>query len=174
MANAVRHLKGNHRKYKLVVISLVCLAVLGLSGPTLLLAQGELTLEDLSEQLQALTSKVTAVTERIDTIEALWVNSEPTILLDGSCVVGSEGGVQDATVLSYKQTFDEWPNTDHFKVVGVSYNSETGVIGIQYEELLKDQSTIEFWQDCEYIESADWWKRDYGDEAFEGYTDPTE
>ena len=155
-------------KNKLVVVSLVCLTALCLSVPVV--AQGELSLEGLSEQLQALTDKVTALTERVDSIEALWDNSEPTILLDGSCVVGSTGGMQDATVLNYKQTFDAWPDTENFEVVGVNHNSETGIIGIQYVELFTNQSTIEFWQGCEYIESTDWWERDYDDEAFEGYT----
>ena len=156
-------------KNKLVIVALVCLTALCLSVPVL--AQGELSLEGLSEQLQALTDKVTALTERVDAIESLWVNSETTILLDGSCVVGSTGGVQDATVLSFKQTFDEWPNTDGMSVTGVSYDPETGIIGIQYRALLSGrQATIEFWQGCEFLENTDWWEEDYDDEPFEGYT----
>ena len=157
-------------KNKLVVVALVCLTALCLSVPVL--AQGELSLEGLSEQLQALTDKVTALTERVDSIEALWVNSEPTILLDGSCVVGSEGGVQDATVLSYKQTFDEWPNTDSMSVTGVSFDPETGIIGIQYRGFVSSRrhATIEFWQGCEFLENTAWWEEDYDDEPFEGYT----
>ena len=81
--------------------------------------------------------------------------------------------MQDATVLSYKQTFDEWPETDKFRVAGVSYNPETGVIGIQVHGNLRkpDQTIIEFWQGCEFIEGTDWWESRYGsDEPFEGYT----
>ena len=159
-------------KTKLVIVSLVCLTALCLSVPAL--AQGELSLEGLSKQLQALTDKVTDLTERVDSIEDLWINSEPTILLDGSCVVGSERSMQDATVLSFKETFDEWPNLDNFQVVGVNYNSETGVIGVQYEEWVTDQTTIEFWQGCEFMGNTDWWERGYDDGPFDGYTAPSE
>ena len=107
-------------------------------------------------------------------IEALWINSEPTILLDGSCVVGSERSMQDATVLSFKETFDEWPNLDNFQVVGVNYNPETGVIGVQYEEWVSDQTTVEFWQGCEFMGNTDWWERGYDDGPFDGYTAPSE
>lgn len=162
------------KRVRFLLGSLVCLAALWLAVPALLLAQGELSLEGLSTRLQALVKRVDTLTARLDSIEALWVNSEPAILLDGSCVVGSEGGVQDATVLSFKETFDEWPNTDNFKVVGVSYNTETGVIGLQYEEWVSDQSTVEFWQGCEFIENTDWWERSYDAGPFDGYTVQTE
>ena len=159
-------------KIKLAIVSLVCLTALCLSVPAL--AQEDLSLVGLSEQLQALTDKVTALTERIDSIEALWINSTPTVLLDGSCLVGSKGGMQDSSVLSYKETFDEWPNTNDFQVAGVNYNPETGIIGVQYEELFTDQSIIEFWQGCEFLENTDWWEADYNDKPFEGYVVPTE
>ncbi len=167
-------------KNKLVIVALVCLTALCLSVPVL--AQGELSLEGLAEQLQALTDKVTVLTERtdsltdrVDFIESLWVNSESTILLDGSCVVGSQGGVQDATVLSFKETFDEWPNPNSMSVTGVSFDPETGIIGIQYRALLGSrQATIEFWQGCEFLENTDWWEEDYSDGPFEGYVVPTE
>ena len=161
-------------KFKLVVISLVCLAVLGLSGPALLLAQGELSLEDLSEQLQALADKVTALTERVDAIEALGINSEPIRLQDGSCVVGSRGGMHAATVLSYRETFDEWPDPDDIRVIGVSYNPETGVILIHYQELFTNMSIFELWHGCEYIENSNWWEGDYNDKAFEVYIETPE
>jgi hypothetical protein len=70
--------------------------------------------------------------------------------------VGSEDGPQVATVLSYKETCAEWPDTENLEVVGVNYNAETGVIGIRYAELFSDQTTVEFWQGGEYIESIDW------------------
>ena len=156
-------------KNKLVIVSLLVMVALCAAVPVL--AQDELTLESLAEQLQALTDKVTALTERVDSIEALWDNSETAILLDGSCIVGSRGGVQDSTVLSYKKTFDEWPETDKFRVAGVSYNPETGVIGIQYTEIYESQTIIEFWQGCEFVEGTDWWESRYSsDEPFEGYT----
>ena len=158
-------------KIKLASVALVCLTALFLSVPAL--AQGELSLEGLAEQLQALTAKVTALTERVDSIEALWINSEPTILLDGSCIVGGIGVVQEPTVLSFKKTFDEWPDIDRLRVEGVSHNPETGVTGIQYTGLLTHESIIEFWQGCEFLEISDWWIRDWDDEPFEGYTPPS-
>lgn len=166
-------------KNKLVVVALVCLTALCLSVPVL--AQGELSLEGLAEQLQALTDKVTAltertdsITERMDSIEALWVNSEPAILLDDSCVIGAGGEMQDSSVLSYKETFDEWPDTGSFTVQGVNYNPETGLIGIQYGGIFSNNAIVEFWQGCEYIDSTDWWEGSFGDKAFEGYTPPSD
>lgn len=121
--------------------------------------------------LAGLAAQVQELTERVAFIEALWINSEPTILIDGSCVTGSEGGVQDATVLSYKETYDEWPNTDAMSVTGVNYDPQTGIIGIQYRALTMfgRQAAIEFWQGCEFLETTDWWAEDYSDAPFEGY-----
>ena len=157
-------------KNKLVVVALVGLTALCLSVPVL--AQDALSLESLSEKLQALTDKVTALTERMDSIEALWINSEPVVLLDGSCILGTQGGLQDSTVLKYKEEFDAWPDVDEISVKGVNYNPETDIIGIQYGSVWEDHMVIEFWQGCEFLESTDWWDGDFGEEAFEGYEVP--
>ena len=147
-------------RVKLVVVSLACLAALWLSVPGLLLAQGELSLEGLFEQVQA-------VTERLDRIEALWVNSEPLVLADGACITGSEGGVQDATVLKYKTAFDAWPNTDNIRIFAVAHDPETGIVGLQYETLYADEFVIEFWQGCEFLDSTEWWEGEWDDDPFQ-------
>ena len=152
-------------KNKPVIVALVCLTVLCLSVPVL--AQGELSLEGLSEQLRALTNKVTALTERVDSIEALWINSEPLVLADGACITGSRGGMQDATVLKYKEAFDAWPATDQIQLFAANYDSETGIVALQYDELLGSKFVIEFWQGCEFLGSTDWWEGGWSDDPFD-------
>ena len=139
--------------------ALVCLTALCLSVPVL--AQGELSLEGLSEQLQALTNKGTALTERVDANEALWGNLEQTVLLDGSCIMGGKGGsgLHAASVLSYEEWFDEWPDPDYLQVLGMNYNPETDVTGIQYRYYDYPNPRyfiIEFWQGCEFVRNTDW------------------
>ncbi len=144
---------------KLVVVSLACLAALWLVVPGLLLAQGDVSLEGLAERLQALT-------ERVDAIEALWIDSEPLVMADGTCITGSDGGVQDATVLKYKTAFDEWPNTDNIRIFAVAHDPETGIVGLQYEALYNHEFVIEFWQGCEFLDSTNWWEGRYDDDPF--------
>lgn len=117
--------------------------------PSLLLAQDEISLAGLAERLQALT-------DRMDALEALWIDSEPSVTATGACIVGSDGGMHNSTVMKYRDVFEEWPDVDYIGIAGVSYNPETGEIAIQYEETIKDDYIIEFWRDCEFLESTDW------------------
>ena len=148
------------KRVKFVVASLACLASLWLVVPGLLLAQGELSLEGLAERMQALM-------DRVDAIEALWVNSEPLVMADGSCVIGYEGGPHDATVLKFKSAFDEWPNTDNIRVFAVAVDPETGTVSLQYETLYDNQFVIEMWQGCEFLGTTDWWQGRYDDDPFQ-------
>lgn len=148
------------KRVKFWLGSLVCLAALWLALPVLLLAQGEISLEGLAEQLQTLT-------DRVDVIEALWINSEPLVMADGSCIIGYEGGPHDATVLKFKSAFDEWPNTDNIRVFAVAVDPETGVVSLQYETLYDNQFVIEMWQDCEFLGTTDWWEGRYDDDPFQ-------
>ena len=145
---------------KLMVVSLVCLAALWFVVPGLLMAQEELSLDVLAEQVQTLT-------ERMDALESLWIESEPSVRSTGECIVGSEGGMHDSTVMKYRNEFEEWPDVDYIKIKGVSYNPDTGDIAIQYEESIGDDFIIELWRDCEFLESTDWWDGSYRDEPFQ-------
>ena len=164
-------------KNKLVIVSLIVVVALCAAMPVL--AQDELTLEGLSEQLSALVDSVTTLTERtdmvtarLDTIEGRWINPEPVSLVDGGCLVGSSGGMHDSSVLKYKEMFDEWPDTDQMDVVGVAFvASEDGSDSrtfIQYELPRPDQFIIEIWDGCEFLRSSDWWQGDWSEGPFEG------
>ncbi len=169
MVCTVRYHKGVSvkKRVKLLIVSLVCLAALWLTVPGLLLAQDAISLEGLFAQVQVLT-------DRLDRIEALWVNSKPLVLPDGACITGSRGGLQDATVLKYKEAFDAWPNTDRIQIFAVNHDPETGIVALQYMENNVYYFVIEFWQGCEFLESSDWWDGGYRDVPFQPPLEPSE
>ena len=128
----------------------MCLAFVWVVGPALLLAQGDLNLEELADRSQVLT-------DRVDALEALWIDSEPRVKADGSCINGSAGGFRDATVPNYKTAFDAWPDTGSMRVFAVNHDPESGIVGLQYEKISDDEFVAEFWQGCEFLASTDWW-----------------
>ncbi len=151
--------RGHLLKGKLVVASVVCLALVWVVVPALLLAQGDLNLEELADRSQALT-------DRVDALEALWIDSEPRVKADGSCINGSAGGFRDATVPNYKTAFDAWPDTGGMRVFAVNHDPESGIVGLQYEKISDDEFVAEFWQGCEFLASTDWWSGEWRDEQF--------
>lgn len=135
------------RMWLVLMLSLVILTM-----PFAIWAQDEgITLEDLATQPQDFRA-------RLEYIEALWEGPGPVSLQDGICGLGSAGGIQDATVLKYKDTFDAWLNLDRINLVSVTHDPERGTTGITYEEWIEDCFFTEVWEGCTYVETTDWWE----------------
>lgn len=145
------------RYLKHFIIGIVLLALFVPAGA--LLAQDELTLESLAETVATLTETVTGLSGRVEAIEAIW-SGPGSIELDGSlCEIGARRALQDATVLKYKDKWDEWPSMDEIFVIGVRYSSESGHMFIVYESgFFDDRFVIEEWNGCEFVGPGDWWE----------------
>lgn len=147
------------KKVKLLVGSLAVLAVLWLSVPALLLAQGELSLEGLSTRLQVLVARMNALTERIEFIEAVWTGPGAVNLGNGTCIIGGQGvdSMQDITVLKYKETYGEWPGDFDVSFHSVRYDANTGHTLVVYSKgMFNDAGATEVWDGCTFVESSDW------------------
>ncbi len=135
----------------------VVIAVLSLSLPNLLLAQDDLTLESLAEQLAALTA-------RVERVEALFVGPGARDVDETTCQIGKRRLVQDETVIRYKEQFDEWIDPSDVWWSEIRYSRESGRITIIYADDIpggypSDEKYVsEEWDGCEFIGSSDWWE----------------
>ena len=137
---------------------LIIIVVLTFLVPGVLLAQDELTLEGLAEQVTEVVEQVADLAERIATIEEIWTGPGPIILEEGDCVIGLNESLQDETVIKFKETYDEWLDVDDVSIVQVMYLPESGNTAVVYEEYWEDKYVIEVWNGCEFLESSDWWQ----------------
>ncbi len=139
---------------------LLIIAVLALLVPGALLAQDELTLESLAEQVAEIVGQVADLAERVATIEDIWTGPGPIVLEDGDCVIGFNESLQDETVIKFKDTYDEWLDVDDVNIVQVMYLPKSGNIAVVHEEFWDDRYVIESWNGCEFIGSSDWWEEE--------------
>lgn len=141
---------------------LIIIAVLTLLVPGVLLAQDEITLEGLAEQVTEVVEQVTDLAERIELIESLWKGPGSTDLGDDLCLISLRDTLQDETVMKYKAQYDEWLDPQSTWFVGVTYAKDTGHILITYaDDLWGDANkVIEEWNGCEFVGSSDWWEEE--------------
>ena len=130
---------------------LVAIVILLAFGGGVAIAEEEITLQGLADQISALM-------ERVDALEAMWEGPGAIYLSDDTCEIGRNGEIQDATVLKYKETWDEWPDLDDIDIYQVVYDSDSNRIGIVYEDFWDDRYVTEVWNGCEFIDSSDWWE----------------
>ena len=140
---------------------LIIIAVLTLLVPGVLLAQDELTLEDLAEQVAEVVEQVADLAERVATIEEIWTGPGSRELNDVACIIGENTVLQDESVLKYKDQYEQWVNVEEVTIKAVVYNKETGYIVITYADTpwgFDDKLVGERWDGCEFVESSDWWE----------------
>lgn len=148
---------------------LVTIAVLALLVPGALLAQDELTLEGLNERIDGLVEQLAELTGKVDAIETTF----GVTTSDGLCVIGNRETIQAQTATTYLEEFGELPgDAKNIRIEGVTFEPETGIIGIRYREELsldpfsmartldsmdkEPRRVIEYWNACAYIGSSDW------------------
>lgn len=140
---------------------LIIIAVLTVLVPGALLAQDEITLEGLAEQLAEVVEQVADLAERVATIEEIWTGPGSRELTDVACIIGENTILQDESVLKYKDQYEEWVNVEEVTIKGVVYNKETGYIVITYADTpwgFDDKRVAESWDGCEFVISSDWWE----------------
>ena len=134
----------------------IVIVVLSLSLPNLLLAQSELTLESLAEQLVALTA-------RIERIETLWDGPGAADVDGTTCQIGRRNHVQDETVVRYKEQFDVWLDPKEIWFSEIRYSRGNGRTIIVYADdvpsgYYDEKYVSEEWDGCEFMGSSDWWE----------------
>lgn len=138
--------------------ALIIIATLAILAPTLLLAQDDITLQSLSDRIDALTTTVTDLTTRLEAAESVWEGPGAIENSDGSCQIGMDEHVQDQTVMKYKEQYDEWLDTNDIWFRHIVYDPESGHILVTYADDIWDGSreVTEEWNGCEFIGSSDW------------------
>lgn len=137
-------------KRNCIIIVLAALLI-----PGVMLAQDELTLESLSEQL-------TALTERVTTLESIF-EGPGSVEIDDTCIIGgyneTEQQVQDQTVLNYKKEFDQFPAVEYLRIYSVSFKPDSGEIIVVYRDTDNWSELVlvsEIWNGCELSSVTDW------------------
>jgi len=138
---------------KMHVAGLIAVLLALLVGVSMAYAQDEeLTLEGLAETGAGLVG-------RIEAIEGLFDGPGAIELEDNRCVLGVGEHLQDATVIKYKDTYDEWLIVEFLNIVAVQHSSESGNVSILYEDW-DERFVIEEWSGCEFVGSSDWWEEE--------------
>ena len=141
---------------------LMIIAVLALLMPGVLLAQDEITLEGLAEQVGKVVEHVADLAERVAALEQMWTGPGAMEIADGvACVIGENTELQDETVLRYKEQFGDWPDLEEVVMWAVVYNKETGYTVINFTSNrwgLDEKRVAERWDGCEFVESPEWWE----------------
>lgn len=120
---------------------LIVIAVLALLIPGALLAQGELTLEGLAEQLAALMGRVDAVEQRVTALE-----SEPET---GYC----SPSVKNYHPMTIAGIAEEHPDHEINSYPDISFvrlNTETGSISVQWQSCCTEIVTEHYNNRCEW------------------------
>ena len=113
--------------------------------PAALLAQDELTLEGLAEQITALTDRVTAVEAKL----------EPLTTDGGVCVQYAKGQLQRETITKYLDAFEE--NVGSLvSLKAVHHDTENGITIYHFDEGFTDRSVTETWRGCEFLDVGEW------------------
>ena len=145
-------MRAHIRRFSLVGAAIVLLVVLFVQTVFAHDGKGESLLD---QQLQELTEKVAALES---TIQSIFAGPGVVVNRDGFCRLGgSDYVMQDASVLKYKEKFDEWPDVDGFDMYGVQHHPDNGKIIVAHRDTGMSFAwsviVFESWQNCEYVDS---------------------
>ena len=129
-------------KRKSVLVTVILALLLLIAGPVL--AQEEVTLEGLAEQLAALVDRVGAIEEKIgfpDTRDECWIAFHDKISRE--------------SLTAYFETFD----SDHpppMRIVSVARNGDRVTVKF-ITAFNKSRYVEEYFDGCEFVGHSDWW-----------------
>ena len=86
----------------------------------------------------------------------MWSGPGAEVIGEDVCQVAAYGTLQDVSVLTYKEIFDEWPSVDSVSVRSVLYDEDTGHMLIRHY-VYPRRYLVETWEECTFLESSDWW-----------------
>jgi hypothetical protein len=147
-----------YRRFSLTTILVI--AVLLAVGSGIVMADEDLTLEGLVDLLASLAGRVEALESSVEALESIYEGPGSIVISDGECAIGFIGGLQDETVLKYKEEYDEWPDVGDVDVYTVVFDSNSNRIGVVYEDYWKspERYVKEIWDGCDFVGSTDWWE----------------
>jgi len=135
--------------------------VLLLLVPGVVLAQSEVTLDDVLVVVNDLTS-------RVETLEAIFENSG-SYATDGGCRIGGyftnpdvwDQQVQDSTIVKYRESLGHFPQQVSYLTVSSVEVLDDGKIAVMYWDIsnwnVEDRPMgAEIWDGCEFVESTHW------------------
>lgn len=134
--------------------------------PVAVVAQEEITLENLAEIVAILSAKTEEMDKRLGDIESFFADDGPVEMYGNGCLIALESysaelldleGLRDEAVLSYKQAFDEWLVVSTVEIHSVLFNTETAHMGITYRAP-NDRFMVEEWDGCELVQASEWWE----------------
>ena len=124
---------------------LVILALLALLVPGALLAESEITLEGLAEQLAELVSRVEAIESQLS----------PPSTIDEECLVYLWGGLHRETITAYINAYDAEPGTPYLR--SIYFDTSSGQTRLYFQE--GDYPTryvSEIYKGCDFVSHSDW------------------
>lgn len=148
--------------------------------PAALLAQDDLTLESLADQIEAvrgdiknqvsllsiagkeraeavsiLSGKVNSLVDRVVVLEEL-LSPRTFTADDGYCRIALSNRLHATTLSDYMNTYsgERLPDTIWVEAVWVS---PRGDIAVVFEAYPPRRLVTEYWADCEFVGSSDWW-----------------
>lgn len=138
------------RKITALATALLLLTLL----PTLLLAQSELTLEDLAETVAGLT-------ERIDEIEQKLTHGA-YVDDDGNCRLAVQDRLHATSMVSYLEKYPDSGAPGNITLNDVYVVPGTGIaIKFSTRESTNTRLVTEYWSGCEFVSSSEWWAVDF-------------
>lgn len=140
---------------------LICITAIALLIPTILFAQdGELSLQSLSDRIDAVTTSITDLTTRLEAAESIWSGPGAVEFSDGTCQIGMDDHLQDETVLKYKEQYDEWLDMNDIWFRNIVFDPGSGNVLVTYADDIWDSAkqVTEEWSGCEFVGSSDWWQ----------------
>ncbi len=138
------------RRKGLFLVLLVLLVVVPVAQ---VMAQGDITLEDLADQLAALVERMEAIESQLD--------FTPPVDQDGNCRLALRNRVHPQSMVAYLETYPDNRSPEYIYIIEVQEGEDGTLITFHtYERGQKDKNVIETWDGCEFVGHSDWWEED--------------
>lgn len=152
--------------------AILLITILVILSPTLIFAQGELTLDSLNARLEAIEAKMGGLTpglgERVQAIEALFADPwSPDVIYkeDGICqsplhAIESRyssiltGELHQETADAYRSAYGVSIDPTDVYLQSISFEEEGNAVYLEY--LLDARKVVEKWAHCEYLGHSEW------------------
>ena len=146
------------KRQMIVVVVVVFLLAVGTSQ---VIAQSELTLESLAEQLGLVSDRVSVIESRL--------TPNARITDKGNCQLAIPGRMHATSLLSYleKYTTESIPDVELMAVYHLVEDEPSGATAIGFRVTgglnypVHFRFIYEYWDGCEYLKSSEWEAVDY-------------